>query len=59
MVMIAPRIDLNPEGENASGIKTFLSDARSFVNGLMQRLNPGDVKIKKVNPQEDAEQCAT
>lgn len=58
MVMIAPRIDLNPEGENASSIKTFLSDARSFVNGLMQRLNPGDVKIKKVNPQEDAEQCA-
>jgi hypothetical protein len=58
MVMIAPRIDLNPEGENPGAIKTFLDEARSFVNGLMQRLNPGDVKIEKVKP-EDTEQCAT
>ena len=36
MVLVAPRIDFNPEGEDASSIKTFLEDARSLVNNLMQ-----------------------
>jgi hypothetical protein len=39
MVMIAPRIDLNPEGENASSINTFLDRARSFVNGIIQKVS--------------------
>lgn len=45
MVMIAPRIDLNPEGENSSQVNTFLSRARSFVNGLIDRLSPNDLQI--------------
>ena len=36
MVLLAPRIDFNPEGENAESLKTFLEDARSLVNNLMQ-----------------------
>jgi hypothetical protein len=38
MVLIAPRIDFNPEGESATSINTFLEKSRSFVNGMMQKL---------------------
>jgi hypothetical protein len=37
MVLIAPRIDFNPEGENASSVNTFLEDSRQLVNGLMEK----------------------
>jgi len=46
MVIVAPRIDLNPEGENASKIQTLLSKARGLVNGLIDRLSPTDLQIK-------------
>jgi hypothetical protein len=38
MILVAPRIDLNPEGESATSINTFLEKSRSFVNGMMQKL---------------------
>lgn len=56
MVMIAPRIDLNPEGENASSIKTFLDKARSFVNGMIQKVsgvqstNANAIEVAKPTP---------
>jgi len=40
MVLIAPRIDLNPEGEASGTINTFLESARSLVNSLMEKLAP-------------------
>lgn len=40
MVLIAPRIDLNPEGEDSGSIGTFLDKARSFVNGLLKKFPP-------------------
>lgn len=43
MVLIAPRIDLNPEGEASGSINTFLGNARSFVNGLMEKFAPPDL----------------
>ena len=46
MVIVAPRIDLNPEGENSSTVQTLLSKARGFVNGLIDRLSPTDLQIK-------------
>lgn len=39
MVLVAPRIDFNPEGENASSYNTFLDKARELVNGLMEKLS--------------------
>jgi hypothetical protein len=46
MVIVAPRIDLNPEGENSSTVQTLLSKARGLVNGLIDRLSPTDLQIK-------------
>ena len=46
MVIVAPRIDLNPEGENSSTVQTLLSKARGFVNGLIDRLSPTDLQIR-------------
>lgn len=46
MVLVAPRIDFNPEGLSAKTINTFLDKARSFVNGLMSKFSPSDVKPK-------------
>lgn len=46
MVLIAPRIDLNPEGEAAGSINTFLEKARSFVNGMMEKLSPVSTSAK-------------
>lgn len=45
MVIMAPRIDLNPEGENAGAVNTFLDKARGFVNGLIDKFSIGDAKV--------------
>lgn len=37
MVLVAPRIDLNPEGGSPPQISTFLENARSFVNALLNK----------------------
>ena len=50
MVIVAPRIDLNPEGENASGISTFLDKMRGFVNSMIGTLSPSDIKVKSKEP---------
>lgn len=39
MVFVAPRIDLNPEGESSESLKTSLEDVRPAVNGLMEKLS--------------------
>jgi hypothetical protein len=38
MVIVAPRIDLNPEGENSSSIETAIGGMRNFVNGIIAKL---------------------
>jgi hypothetical protein len=62
MVMIAPRIDLNPEGENASSIKTFLDKARSFVNGMIQKVSgvqsTSEIQVTKPTPPTNEEVTA-
>lgn len=35
MVLISPRIDLNPEGEQPSAVDTLMDKARDLVNGLI------------------------
>jgi len=45
MVIMAPRIDLNPEGENAGAVNTFLDKARGFVNGLIEKFSISDAKV--------------
>jgi hypothetical protein len=37
MVIMAPRIDLNPEGQNSSDVQTSLAEARGFVDGVIDR----------------------
>ena len=49
MILIAPRIDLNPEGDSAQNLSTHLDEARSLVNGLLQRFSPFDGAIKIVD----------
>lgn len=54
MILVAPRIDLNPEGESAQGIGTNLDQVRSLVNGLLQKFSPPDGLVSlldKVAPQ--------
>jgi hypothetical protein len=46
MVIMAPRIDLNPEGENASNVQTLMDKVRGLVNGLIQKLSPTDLQIR-------------
>lgn len=46
MVIMAPRIDLNPEGENSSSVRTFMDDARGLVNGLIEKLSPSDLQVR-------------
>lgn len=46
MVIMAPRIDLNPEGENSSSVRTFIDDARGLVNGLIEKLSPSDLQVR-------------
>lgn len=46
MVMIAPRIDLNPAGEQPSAVNTLLDAARSFVNGLISAFSPPDTAVQ-------------
>lgn len=50
MVIIAPRIDLNPEGESPSALDTLMSKARSFINGLIESLSPPDAKVVDNTP---------
>lgn len=38
MVIVAPRIDLNPEGESSSSIETAIGGMRNFVNGIIAKL---------------------
>ena len=38
MVIVAPRIDLNPEGESSSSIETAIGGMRDFVNGIIAKL---------------------
>lgn len=45
MVIMAPRIDLNPEGENASAVRTFLDRLRGFANCVINTLSPSDPKV--------------
>lgn len=49
MVIMAPRIDLNPEGENASNVQTLMDKARGIVNGLIDKLSPPDLAAKAKN----------
>jgi len=46
MVIMAPRIDLNPEGENASNVQTLMDKLRGLVNGLINKLSPPDLTVK-------------
>ncbi len=46
MVIIAPRIDLNPEGESASSVQTLMDKLRGLVNGLVEKLNPSDLEVR-------------
>lgn len=51
MVIMSPRIDLNPEGEASSAVQTFMDKARSFVNGLISALSPpSDTKVSSNTP---------
>jgi len=45
MVIMAPRIDLNPEGENSSNVQTLMDKARGLVNGLIEKLSPPDLSV--------------
>lgn len=47
MLVMAPRIDLNPEGESPSSIRTFLDRARGFVNGLIEMVSPSDLVVRQ------------
>lgn len=46
MLLMAPRIDLNPAGEKPSAINTLLNKARSFVNGLIVSMSPQDTVVQ-------------
>lgn len=46
MVFMAPRIDLNPAGEQPSSVDTLLEKARSFVNGLISMFSPPDTSVQ-------------
>jgi hypothetical protein len=50
MVIMAPRIDLNPEGENASEVSTFMDKLRGFVNSIITALAPADAKVTNTEP---------
>ena len=50
MVIMAPRIDLNPEGENASEVSTFMDKLRGFVNSLINAFTPPDPKVTNREP---------
>lgn len=50
MVIMAPRIDLNPEGENASEVSTFMDNLRGFVNSIINVLNPSDPTVTNKEP---------
>jgi hypothetical protein len=45
MVIMAPRIDLNPEGNNATQINTFMDRLRGFVNSLVNTMSPSDTTV--------------
>jgi hypothetical protein len=45
MVIMAPRIDLNPEGNNASEVSTFMDKLRGFVNSLIATMSPNDTTV--------------
>jgi len=51
MVIMAPRIDLNPEGENASHVNTFTDKLRGFVNSIINVLNPSNPKVTNKEPE--------
>jgi len=46
MVIMAPRIDLNPEGENPSNVQTLMDKLRGLVNGLIDKLSPTDLQVR-------------
>jgi hypothetical protein len=46
MVIMAPRIDLNPEGENSSNVQTLMDKLRGLVNGLIEKLSPSDLQVR-------------
>lgn len=45
MVIMAPRIDLNPEGNGAGEINTFTDKLRGFVNSLIKTMSPSDTTV--------------
>lgn len=51
MVIMAPRIDLNPEGESSSNVQTLMDKARGFVNALINAFSPPDTKVKSSEPK--------
>jgi len=50
MVIMAPRIDLNPEGNNATEVSTFMDKLRGFVNSLINTMSPSDTTVVSNEP---------
>ena len=45
MVLMAPRIDLNPEGNNATEVSTFMDKLRGFVNSMLRTMSQADSTV--------------
>jgi hypothetical protein len=52
MLLMAPRIDLNPAGEQPSVVDTLLEKARGFINGLISAMTPPDTTVQEPLPEE-------
>ena len=45
MVIMAPRIDLNPEGNRASEVSTFTDKLRGFVNSMLRTMSQAESTV--------------